>query len=244
MAIQAALFPSPEATILGDKESMAWTKIPAFLEMCPMGKALIILRDPRDVVNSFRIRSFAPGSDYLISLFDCVDIVNHAYRLTNLYPDRVHMVQFEKLKYNPQPELQSICDFLGLIYTPSMLDDSCYTDHGGKAWDASAHLTDPTNTDPLSVIGRWAEQLPEEDLFLTEWIAEKQLRLLGRAPSARPVSQETFDLGLTKMMSSPLLRKSFKNWIQTGEGVELFPLDPTVPANWDINWMKNPSSFL
>ena len=243
MAIQTTLFQSPGTSILGDKETMAWTKIPSFLEMCPSGKALIILRDPRDVINSFRLRSIAPGSDYLISLFDCVDCINHALRFTHLYPDRVYMVQFEKLKHNPSLELQAICEFLGIDYLPHMLDGSSYKDHQGKPWDAAAHLTDPTNTNPLSVIGRWQHQLPEEDLFLTEWIAERQLRQLGYGPSGRTFSQNTFDHALSKVTSSSLLRSSFKKWVQTGEGVELFPLDPTIPANWDPNWNKNPSSF-
>jgi hypothetical protein len=244
LAILRSLFPKQRKRILGDKESMAWTKIPAFLEMFPEGRAIVIVRDPRDVVNSFRKTTIAPGNDYLIALFDVVDAVNHAVRHSTRDPQRVHMVKFERLKLDPTTELGALCGFLGIDPVPEMTDLERFTDHAGNKWDAAESLSFPDEKDPLAPVGRWKKQLCGDDLFLCEWIAGQQIRMLGLTPSGRTPSQREFDSALSKVMSSQLLREAFKRWCETGEGSERFPLDPTNPANWDPNWIRNPEAFL
>jgi hypothetical protein len=242
-AILRTLFPNEAKRIVGDKESMAWTRIPAFLEMFPEGRAIVIVRDPRDVVNSFRKTTIAPGNDYLIALFDVVDAVNHAARLSLRDSRRVHMVRFERLKLEPENELRPLCAFLGIEFLPDMLRTEAFTDHDGKKWHAAESLTNPEETDPLAPVGRWRKQIPPDDLFLCEWIAGEQIRMLGLAPSGRTTTQADFDKAIAKVTSSALLREAFKRWCQTGEGSERFPLDPTNPANWDPGWVKNPAAF-
>jgi len=243
LAILRVLFPDERINILGDKESMAWTKIPAFLEMFPEGKAIIIVRDPRNVVNSFRKTSIAPGNDYLISLFDVVDAVNHATRYMSRDPNRVYMVRFEKLKLNPSAELKKLCTFLKIEFMPQMTEIENFTDHTGKKWNSAESLSFPNETDPLAPVNRWKKQISADDLFLCEWIARKQIQMLGLAPSGRTFNQEDFDLAIRKITSSELLRGTFKRWCETGEGSERFPLDPTNPANWDPDWVNKPEEF-
>lgn len=242
-AILKTLFPGDHIHYLGDKESMAWTKIPAFLEMFPEGKAIIIVRDPRDVVNSFKHTTIAKGSDYLISLFDVVDSINHGVRLSSRMPDRVMMVKFESLKFYPEIEAKRLCTFLGLNFDPIMLDEKSYTDHFGGAWNAKESLSFPTENDKFAPVGRWKKMMSSDDLFLCEWIAKKQIQDIGQALSSVTFTQEDFDSAMQKVTSSPLLRNAFKTWCETGEGVEKFPLDPINPANWDPNWVKKPEAF-
>lgn len=242
-AILRTLFPAQAKRYLGDKESMAWTRIPAFLEMFPGGKAIVIARDPRDVVNSFRKTTIAKGNDYLIALFDVIDAVNHAVRLSLRDPGRVHMVRFQSLKLEPEAELRSICAFLGVDFVPQMTDIESFTDHSGAKWNAAESLSFPEEKDPLAPVGRWKKQIAGDDLFLCEWLAAEQIRMLGLAPSGRTPTQAEFDSALGKLNSSALLRQAFKRWCETGEGSEQFPLDPTNPANWDPNWVKNPRAF-
>ena len=58
-----------EKQIIGEAESVIWTKIPDFLEMFPHGKAMLLIRDLRDILVSFKKITIAPGNDYLISIF-------------------------------------------------------------------------------------------------------------------------------------------------------------------------------
>ena len=242
-AILRTLFPGENLAYLGDKESMAWTRIPAFLEMFPDGKAIIIVRDPRDVVNSFKHTTIAKENDYLIALFDVVDAINHAVRLSSRLPDQVIMVKFEKLKLQPELELRRLCEFLNIEYDPIMLDESSFTDHDGNIWNGKESLSFPTETEKLAPVGRWKKMLESDDLFLCEWIARKQIQAIGQSLSGRIFSQNDFDSALKKITSSALLREAFKRWCETGEGTEKFPLDPTNPANWDPKWVKNPEAF-
>jgi Sulfotransferase family len=242
-SILRTLFPEKESTWLGDKESMAWTRIPSFLDMFPDGRAVIIVRDPRDVVNSFKHTTIAPDNDYLIALFDVVDAINHATRLSLRDPSRVYMVRFERMKLDPENEIRKLCDFIGIDFIPQMLDFDQFVDHSGKKWDAKESLSFPEETNPLAPVGRWRKMITPDDLFLCEWIAGKQIQMIGQPLSGTPCSQWDFDSALQKINSSPLLRAAFKRWCESGEGSEQFPLDPTNPANWDPNWVKNPEAF-
>ena len=243
VSILRSIFSSTNKPILGDKESLAWTKIPDFLRMCPHGKVIVILRDPRDVVTSFKYSTIAPANDYLIALFNVVDAVNHAFRYRAQYPDRVYMVRFEALKTNTQAELRSLCDFLDIDFVSEILDQERYTDHMGNKWDAGESLTFKEETDWLAPVGRWRRKIDPEDLYLCEWIGGKQIAQLGLGLDGRVHSQEVFDKAIEKITSSELLREAFKRWCDVGEGMERFPLDPLNPANWDSGWVKRPEAF-
>jgi hypothetical protein len=243
-AILRCLFPDPARTVLGDKESMAWTRIPAFLDMFPNGRAIVIVRDPRDVVNSFRKTTIASGHDYLIALFDVIDAVNHALRYSMRDPARVYMVRFECLKLDTENELRKLCTFLGLSFQPAMLELENFTDHDGKRWDAKESLSFPEEIDPLAPVGRWRKQISSEDLFLCEWIARRQIQMLGLPLAGHGFTEKDLAKGMEKLTGSPLLRDAFLRWCLTGEGSEKFPLDPTNPANWDPKWVKNPEAFV
>ena len=55
-----SIFNKDQSLYLGDKEAIAWSKIPIFLNMFPEGKVIITLRDPRDIVSSFKKITIAP----------------------------------------------------------------------------------------------------------------------------------------------------------------------------------------
>jgi hypothetical protein len=244
VSILRSLFSYTGKKILGDQDSLAWTKIPAFLSMCPNGKVIAIIRDPRDVVTSFKQMTIAPGNDYLISLFNVVDLANHAFRYRAQYPDRVHVVRFERLKTHTEEELRSLSTFLEIDYTPKMIEEANFTDHAGNLWDAQGHLTFQGETEWLAPVGRWQRRIEPEDLFLCEWIAGKQIAQFGLGLDGRVHPQSVFDNAIAKITSSPLLREAFKRWCDLGEGVERFPLDPVAPNNWDPAEVKHPEAFL
>jgi len=243
VSILRTIFSHTKKPILGDKEALAWTRIPDFLRMCPNGKVIVILRDPRDVVTSFKYSTIAPGNDYLIALFNVVDAVNHGFRYRSEYPDRVYVMRFERLKTNTEDELQGLCKFLEVDFVSEMLDRDRYTDHMGNTWDAGESLTFKEETDWLAPVGRWRRKIEREDLYLCEWIAGKQIAQLGLGLDGRVHSQEVFDNAIKRITSSELLRNAFKRWCDVGEGMERFPLDPLDPANWDPGWVRHPEAF-
>jgi len=241
LGIQKTIFPNKDKIILGDKEALAWTKIPNFLDMFPKGKVIMVVRDPRDVVNSFKKITIAPENDYLISLFDSIDAINHAVRYSRRFPENVHMVKFEQLKLHPKETVRDICKFIGVDFNNKMLDEENFTDHFGNKWDQIKSKSCPDETDRLAAVGRWQHKLDSDDLYLCERIARDAIQKIGLQLSGKKFTLDDFKNSIAKIMSSKLLQEAFKNWCDTGEGVEKFPLDPTNPSTWET--VKNPDMF-
>ena len=109
-----------------------------------------------------------------------------------------------------------------------MLDPSAYTDHFGKPWDDNKSRSQPDEKDPLAAVGRWKNSIDPVDLFLTEWLARIQINKLGLELSGKEVNQATFDEGIKRITSSPLLQKALHKLVCFGEGSEKFPLDPVT----------------
>ena len=94
-------------------ESISWTKVSVFLNLFPEAKGLLMIRDLRDVVVSFKKKTIAPGYDYLIALFNVIDAMDHCLEYQKSFPDRFCGVRFESLKENPEKEIKKICTVFG-----------------------------------------------------------------------------------------------------------------------------------
>lgn len=237
------IYPNAAKDVLGDQESLVWTRIPEYLEMYPNGKAIIIARDPRDVLNSFRKITIAPKHDYLIALFNAIDIVDHGLRLSRERPNHIHFLTFENLKSQCEVEVRKICDFLEIDFEHGMLQSGNYTDHFGNPWDDHKSRSAPEEVDPMAAVGRWRRKIDPVDLCLAEWLAREQIEKMGLELSGREFEQNVFDEGIERLTSSPLLREVFYRKAVLGIGTERFPLDPTKPGNWDPNGVVNKAAF-
>ena len=100
-----------DTPIIGEMEGSVWRNIPDLFEMFPKGKALMLIRDLRDVVVSFKKITFAPGNDYLISIFNVIDAMDHWIKYEKLYPDRFYGIRYEKIKLDPVSETKKYVNF-------------------------------------------------------------------------------------------------------------------------------------
>lgn len=240
------LYHNEDCTYMGEMECLAWRKIPDVMRMFPNGKSLLIIRDLRDVVVSFKKMTIAPGNDYLIALFNVVDAMNHWLELKDKFPNRFFGIRYEALKADPEKEIKKICEFLQIDFESDMLNEEKwmdFTDEGWKKWENRAVSSFYYNGDHMNPVGRWRRLIKEEDLFLCEWIGRRQMLDFGMKHEGKEISQETFDRAIGKITSSKLLRECFKGWCETGEGVEKYPLDPLDPKTWDKNYFANPHMF-
>lgn len=225
-------------SFIGEMESISWTKIPTFLNMFPNGKALLIIRDLRDVLVSFKKKTIAPGNDYLIALFNVVDAMDHFLACQESFPDRFYGVRYEALKKNPEEEVRKVCHFLGVDFEPEIMSEDNWIDYHGKKWANTKVSSFHKDGDSLNPVGRWRKLITPEELFLCEWIGGKQMQAFGLKAEGGGVTQEEFDRAMEMITSSKLLREAFKHWCETEKGVERYPLDPTNPKTWE----KNPIS--
>jgi adenylylsulfate kinase len=232
------LLDSHNKKIIGEMESSSWTKIPLFLDMFPNGKAFLIIRDLRDVLMSFKKVTIAPGNDYLIALFNVIGAMDYFLDCQKKFPDRFYGIRYEALKENPEREIKKVCQFLGVEYEPGMIVEDNWTVYDGDKWGNTVVSSFHKDGDSKNPVGRWRKLISPEELYLCEWIGRKQMQAFNMKFEGNPVSQEVFDTAIKMVTSSSLLREVFKNWCDTGTGVEKTPLDPHDPKTWD----KNPTT--
>jgi hypothetical protein len=215
-----------ESKIYLDKETLAWTKIPDFLRMFPDGKAIMMIRDIRDVVVSFKKMTYAPGNDYLIAIFNVMSAIDHFLEYEKRYPDRFLGLRYEELKTNPETVMKRVCKFLDIEYTDSMLDADNWKDYLGVPWgnEKSASFYDEGMWQ--NPMGRWKKQITDEELFLCETFAYKQMDKFDMKPENIKLTNEERDNAVTMINSSKLLKDCIMNYIKTGKGVERYPVDP------------------
>ncbi len=101
---------------------------------------------------------------------------------TARHSDRVHVVRYEELARTPEAVVPGVCQFLGLPYDPTMLDDTAQL---GKindvlTQDHHQNISKPINT---SSIGRGRTRLSPDDLKLVQSVIGQDLKKWGYAPA-------------------------------------------------------------
>lgn len=153
------------------------------LEIYPQARFVHIVRDPRDVLasqkNRWQIKRLGadkmPTSETVRTWFNY-----HPYTITKLWRkatlfakqmqahDRFHLVRFEDIVADPQKEIQSISEFLGIEYEEAMLQvpriGSSHDNSRGDLKGVGDNATD-----------RWKNILSEGDLSVCEWIARDMM---------------------------------------------------------------------
>jgi hypothetical protein len=229
--------------IVGEYEGVVWGKIPYFLDNIENSKAIMIVRDPRDVLVSFKKNTIAPKNDYLITVFNYLDLMESWVKYEKLYPDRVLGVRFEKLKSNPEFVAREISDFLGIEFESEMLDSHQWKKLKGNGWEAwenhdSSSFKDNDNlkTNP---VGRWKKLIDPVDHFICEWILRDVMTMFNMELEFSKPTDKILELAMERLMSSELLKEAFLNYAHKRKGSEKYPIDPCNPSNWDKNHIDN-----
>ena len=199
--------------------------------MFPNGKVILIVRDPRDIVCSFKKYTIAKKNDYLISLFNFVDLANYYSNFSKKIKEKIYLVKFADIKQKPEITIKKMCKFLKINFNKDMLDKKNFKDVAGKKWNPNEAYSFKGNL-KFKTLNRWKLLLSDEDLFLCESIAKKQMKQMGFQLSKKKFKKITKLNALEKIYSSKILNSSYQNWKITGEGTPMFPMDPTVPSNW------------
>jgi hypothetical protein len=225
-----------ENKIIGECEGLIWSKIPFFMENVPNSKSMIILRDPRDVLVSFKKNTIAPGVGYLVSVFNNVSLMQSWLDYEKIYEKRFLGIRFEELKSNTEIVTRRICNFLDLEYEPSMLIESKWTKLGKGGWvewenkgTSSFSKEEKLKNNP---VGRWRELIDPVDHFICEWIAGNMMKKFNIDLEFEDFSKDIFDEAVHRIMSSDLLRECFYNYICYDKGSEKYPINPYSSKNW------------
>tara|TARA_B110000027_G_C16116115_1_gene300193 strand:+ start:1062 stop:2102 length:1041 start_codon:yes stop_codon:yes gene_type:complete len=236
------IFKNKKFSIAGEHAGNEWRNISNYLKIFPNGKVIILLRDPRDIICSFKKSTIAKKNDYLISIFNYVDLINYTYALKKKYNKKIHIVKFNELKKNSSTTIKEVCKFLEIKYNHKMINEKYFKGIDDKKWDQSKVFSFSGKLKKQNV-GRWKSIIAMEDLFLCELIAKKQMKMMGLERSNRTFNKKVINKGFSKIISSNLLTESFLKWVSTKKGNDKFPLDPTNPKNYDMKDFKDPKIY-
>jgi len=162
------------SSVVGEFEGVSWKKIPYFLNNIDNSKALVIIRDPRDVLVSFKKNTIAPNNDYLISVFNSLGLMQNCIKYKVKFGNRFFSIQFEELKEDTEKVVRNVVDFLDINYEEGMLDEHNWKKlrlNGWVDWEnhgvSSFAESDRYRSNP---VGRWRELIDPVDHFICEWI--------------------------------------------------------------------------
>lgn len=221
------------ATQWAEKNQLLWREIPRFLEMMPNGRAILILRDPRSVLVSFKRFTYAAPPAYLGAIFNCFDAMNHAIRYQREMPERVLVVRYEDAARNPQQVAERCWRFLNIDGTYDVTKNQGWMDAYGRPWHSNTAFKDESNNRPFEVadtLERWRGRISDAELDLTEAICGDLMVMFDY----QRVDSRSIDWpqAIRLFIDSPLVLGYFRKWLMDGEGIEEFPTDPLKSENW------------
>lgn len=156
------------------------------LSIWPDARFIYIVRDPRDVSRSCVIKGWA--GNVWMGLQRWMDAEACWAQLSPQIPaDRKIEITYQDLVASNRETLERICTFIGVAYSPEMLD--------------YVHSTDYSLPDP-KLLKSWRRHLSERDVQLVEARVGEQLAARGFELSGLPKIQlSPFDLAYLKLQN-------------------------------------------
>jgi tetratricopeptide (TPR) repeat protein len=145
--------------LLVDKSPLLLNYVPTIYRLFPRARFILTLRHPADVILSCFVSAFRPNTS--MANFLRLDTAAEFYDLTfrtwensrALLPIEVQTIVYERLVADPETELRSLSDGLGLPWREEMLDHTKTAAGRGVITTASyAQVTEPIYQ---SSVGRW-----------------------------------------------------------------------------------------
>jgi hypothetical protein len=221
-----------------EKNQLLWRQIPWFINNISNPKVLLIIRDPRSVLTSFKKYTYAEKPAYLQAVFNCFDSMKSALKYQNEYSgDVLKIVKYEEAALNPNKTARDIWDMFDVNYSDDIdvTDQSLWEDSYGEKWHANSSFHDNCNPSEFDVnmsINRWKNNLEKAEIDFTEAVCGSLMSQFGYELKSNEVD---FKNVLRLFISSAKELNILKNWVLNDEGIQEFPTDPVDSKNWEEN---------
>jgi hypothetical protein len=178
-------YKKPKASWIGIKEVWVGEFASHFLNAFKTLKVIHIVRDPRAVCASNQVTREKYPFFFLARQWRKLAAV--AWMNLTAVPERVMILQYEKLIADPQEQCRRICRFLGVNLDPDMLNPALYVDGQGKPWlQNSSHYEGSRGFNAESV-ARWKQVLTADQIEFIEIACQGEMRLFGYNPIENPM---------------------------------------------------------
>jgi hypothetical protein len=125
--------------IMGEKTPAHFRYVSTLIDWFPDGKIIHMIRDPRGIfMSELRTRKAEPitppfeqlkNHDSLFTLYvvlqttvTWIESITRGFKYKKLYPDNYYPLKFEDLVADPERQIRSVCDFLGVEFQEKMLE--------------------------------------------------------------------------------------------------------------------------
>ena len=217
----------------GEKTLLEWTNIPTFIDMYPSGKTIHIVRDPRDVLASYKNMTYETKDKYLDAIFNCLDSMTHGIKYSStLSKSDYYLVKFEDIINNKMEELEKICRYLDIEFNEANYDqDNVKEGVGSGTVNLTVKSQSSFPSSKSKSFKRWHTSLSSDELNLAEGLLSNVMKHFDYKLSDN-FNDNHLDWLLSIFKDNELINKRFIHYLQTGEGAEEFPSDATNPKNW------------
>ncbi|MER6214392.1 sulfotransferase [Streptomyces sp. NPDC001674] len=182
----------PGAAFVSEKTPSNLAVAETLLTLWPDAVFVTVVRDGRDVLLSHqdvnrRYRQLGernPEPDTLLNVCRYWNASAEQYFALASRPelrDRVHLVEFEKLVSDPEPELQRLFRFLGLNVEERQHHPETITEHETGVALEGAYFTEQLYRQPFNPgkTGRWRKEMKPAERLLSTFLMRDNLRRFG-----------------------------------------------------------------
>ena len=213
-----------------EKNQLVWRQIPEFLRMFKKGKSILIIRDPRSVLASFKKITYNPGLIYLSAIFNCFDVMRSANKLKKNFGEKILVVKFEDLLVKKKVVLKKIYKFLNLSFKNIYLREKNWIDSYGKKWNHNSAFAINKKFNKVKALNRWKNNLDYKELKFCEYINSKMMKKYNYNPFFKNFDFEENEFKI--YLKNKKIKKYFNIWKLKKIGIQEFPNDPLNPKNW------------
>ena len=175
---------------VGIKESWNIEFFATLARSYPDAKFVIILRDPRAMINShLGVVNSDPSKiasilSYARHWRKYVAFTIH-YQNDPEFADRLYLLTHEQVLNDPAGKAQDLCDFLEIKYSPDMTNTNNFIDYAtGKMWQGNSSFEEVTAGFSTYRAERWREKLDSRVLRMIEFTCGFDMKLMGYEPTS------------------------------------------------------------
>jgi hypothetical protein len=170
---------------VGDKDPRLIEFLPVVHRHWPRAFVVHVIRDPRDVLASKKLAAWSERKPSLLHVFASAHQLRSGRRFgPRLFADHYVELIYERLTADPETELKSVCDAIGLRYEAGMMDFA----KAAKTLVSDEELAWKRETlGPLlsDNTGKWRDSLTDWEVALTELACGEAFDAGGYARSER-----------------------------------------------------------
>ena len=159
----------------GDKTPVNTFALDAIYEVFPRAQFIHLLRDGVDVVHSCMKRGLVPRLEDAAARWQRA--LHEVQRFAQKQPQACRELRYEALVQQPDIEMSALCEWLGIDYHHSMLDERGHTAELGDM--DYAHYASSLKALSCNYIGAGRRELKHEELQKLEHLIGPALQTLG-----------------------------------------------------------------